>query len=139
MNDEPADNRDLHEEDKDQKYTPFFPDYLLDEVIAWYIGLAVLIVLASLFPAGLEDQADSLLTPAHIKPEWYFLFLYQTLKLVSRTAGVLIPGVGILLLVLVPFVDRGPSRRVRDRKFLIGIAVVIMAAVISLTIWGLLS
>ncbi len=121
MSDEPPDNHDLHEEDNNKKTVPFFPNYLLDEVIAWYIALAGLIVLASLFPAGLEDQADPLKTPAHIKPEWYFLFLYQTLKLVSRTVGVLIPGVGILLLVLVPFVDRGPSRRMRNRKILIGI------------------
>jgi cytochrome b6-f complex subunit 4 len=136
MSDEPADIRDSHEEEKDKKTIPFFPNYLLDEVIAWYIGLGVLIVLASLFPAGLEAQADPLKTPAHIKPEWYFLFLYQTLKLVSRTVGVLIPGVGILLLVLVPFVDRGPSRRLRDRKILMGTLVVILAAIVSLTVWG---
>jgi quinol-cytochrome oxidoreductase complex cytochrome b subunit len=139
MSDQPADNRDPRPEEKDEKFVPFFPNYLLDEVIAWYIGLAILIVLASIFPVGLEDQADPLETPAHIKPEWYFLFLYQTLKLVSRTVGVLIPGVGILLLLLIPFLDRGPSRRLRDRKLLIGIVMVILAAVVSLTVWGWLS
>jgi quinol-cytochrome oxidoreductase complex cytochrome b subunit len=139
VSDEPADNRDPLEEDNDKKHIPFFPNYLLDEVIAWYIALAALIVLASLFPAALEDQANPLKTPPHARPEWYFLFLYQTLKLVSRIVGVLIPGVGILILVLVPFLDRGPSRRLRDRKMLIGISVVIMAAVISLTVWGWLS
>lgn len=139
MTDQPSDSRDPHGEEKEKKLVPFFPNYLLDEVIAWYIALAILIVLASLFPAGLEDQADPLKTPAHIKPEWYFLFLYQTLKLVSRTAGVLIPGVGIFLLLLVPFLDRGPSRRLRNRKLLIGIVVVILAAVAALTVWGWLS
>ncbi len=59
---------------------PFFPNYILDEIIAWYVMLAALIVLASLFPAGLEEPADPLRTPAHTKPEWYFLFLYQGLK-----------------------------------------------------------
>jgi quinol-cytochrome oxidoreductase complex cytochrome b subunit len=139
VSDQPADDHDIHQEEKDQKYIPFFPDYLLDEVIAWYIALAALIVLASLFPAGLEDKANPLKTPPHARPEWYFLFLYQSLKLVSRIVGVLIPGVGILLLILVPFLDRGPSRRLRDRKILIGIGVVIIAAVISLTVWGWLS
>ena len=43
--------------DKSNKLIPFFPDYILDEAIAWYIALALLIVLASLFPAGLEEQA----------------------------------------------------------------------------------
>jgi cytochrome b6-f complex subunit 4 len=72
-----------------KKLIPFFPDYVLDEMIAWYIALALLIVVASLFPAGLEEQADPLSTPAHIKPEWYFLFLYQALKWVPRIVGVL--------------------------------------------------
>lgn len=139
MSNQPADNRDPNAEEKDKKFVPFFPNYLLDEVIAWYIALAALIVLASLFPVGLEDQANPLETPAHIKPEWYFLFLYQTLKLMSRTVGVLIPGVGVLLLLLIPFLDRGPSRRLRDRKLLISIVLVIMAAVVFLTVWGWLS
>jgi quinol-cytochrome oxidoreductase complex cytochrome b subunit len=136
MSDERADKRDSQEEEKEKKTIPFFPNYLLDEVIAWYVGLAVLIVLASLFPAGLEGQADPLKTPEHIKPEWYFLFLYQSLKLVSRTAGVLLPGVGVLLLLLVPFMDRGPLRQMRSRRLLIGAVVAIIAVIVALTFWG---
>jgi quinol-cytochrome oxidoreductase complex cytochrome b subunit len=136
MSDEPADKRDSQEEENKKKTIPFFPNYLLDEVIAWYVMLAVLVVLASLFPAGLEGQADPLKTPEHIKPEWYFLFLYQSLKLVPRTVGVLLPGVGVLLLLLVPFMDRGPLRRMRSRKLLIGAVVAVIAIIIALTIWG---
>jgi cytochrome b6-f complex subunit 4 len=139
MSDERANNPDSQEEENEKKTIPFFPNYLLDEVIAWYVALAALIVLASLFPAGLEAQADPLKTPAHIKPEWYFLFLYQSLKLVSRTVGVLLPGVGVLVLLLVPFLDRGPLRRMRSRKLLIGAVVVIIAAIVALTIWGAVS
>ena len=139
MSDERANNPDSQEEEDEKKTIPFFPNYLLDEVIAWYVALAALIVLASLFPAGLEAQADPLKTPAHIKPEWYFLFLYQSLKLVSRTVGVLLPGVGVLALLLVPFLDRGPLRRMRSRKLLIGAVVVIIAAIVALTIWGAVS
>ena len=139
MSDERANNPDSQEEENEKKTIPFFPNYLLDEVIAWYVALAALIVLASLFPAGLEAQADPLKTPAHIKPEWYFLFLYQSLKLVSRTVGVLLPGVGVLALLLVPFLDRGPLRRMRSRKLLIGAVVVIIAAIVALTIWGAVS
>jgi cytochrome b6-f complex subunit 4 len=136
MSDERADKRDSQEEENKKKTIPFFPNYLLDEVIAWYIMLAVLIVLASLFPAGLEGQADPLKTPEHIKPEWYFLFLYQSLKLVPRTVGVLLPGVGVLLLLLVPFLDRGPLRRMRSRRLLISAVVVVIAVIVALTIWG---
>lgn len=122
-----------------KKLIPFFPDYLLDEVIAWYIALALLVVLASLFPAGLEEEANPLNTPAHIKPEWYFLFLYQTLKYVPRIVGVLAPGVGVLILFLLPFIDRRPSRTWRARLLPIAIGVVTAAAIVGLTVWGWLS
>jgi quinol-cytochrome oxidoreductase complex cytochrome b subunit len=121
------------------KLIPFFPDYLLDEVIAWYIALALLIVLASLFPAGLEEHADPLNTPAHVKPEWYFLFLYQTLKLVPRIVGVLVPGVGIALLALLPFIDRKPHRTMRDRLVPVVVGVATVAVIVGLTLWGWLS
>ena len=136
MSDERVDERDSQEEENEKKTIPFFPNYLLDEVIAWYVALGVLVVLASLFPAGLEGQADPLKTPEHIKPEWYFLFLYQSLKLVSRTVGVLLPGVGVFLLLVVPFMDRGPLRRVRSRRILIGAVVAVIAVIVALTIWG---
>ena len=122
-----------------KKLIPFFPDYILDEVIAWYIALALLIVLASLFPAGLEELADPLNTPAHVKPEWYFLFLYQTLKLVPRIVGVLIPGIAIALLALLPFIDRKPHRTWRDRLVPVVIGAVVVVVIIALTLWGWLS
>ncbi len=122
-----------------KKLIPFFPDYLLDEVIAWYVGLAILVVLASLFPAGLENKADPLLTPAHVKPEWYFLFLYQTLKLVPRIVGVLLPGVAILLLLLLPFIDKRPAPTLRSRAGAIISGVVILLVIAALTIWGSVS
>ncbi len=139
MNNESANIREPHEEEQDKKHIPFFPNYLLDEIIAWYIALAGLIVLASLFPAGLGDQADPFKTPAHIKPEWYFLFLYQSLKLMPRILGVLLSGIGFLLLMLLPFLDRSHSRQWRTRKILLGVTVLIIIAIVFLTIWGWLS
>jgi quinol-cytochrome oxidoreductase complex cytochrome b subunit len=122
-----------------KKWLPFFPNYLLDEVIAWYVMLAALIVLASLFPAGLEAPADALRTPEHIKPEWYFLFLYQGLKVVPRIVGVTLPIVGGLVLLLLPFVDRNPQPSPRKRPIAIAIAVVSLIGIIAFTIWGWLS
>ena len=120
----------------EKKLIPFFPDYILDEVIAWYIALALLVVLASLFPAGLRDKADPLSTPEHIKPEWYFLFLYQSLKLVPRIVGVLAPGVGVLILLLLPFLDRSKQRAGRARVARIVMAIILTIAIVALTIWG---
>ena len=115
---------------------PFFPHYVLSELIAWYAMLAILIVVVSLFPAGLEEKADPLRTPPHIKPEWYFLFLYQTLKQVPRTVGVLAPGVGVALLFLLPFLDRSPARHPRKRPVAMAGMVILLATIVGLTIWG---
>ena len=120
-------------------FLPFFPNYVLDEVIAWYVMLAVLIILASLFPAGLEAPADPLRTPEHTKPEWYFLFLYQGLKLVPRIVGVTAPLIGILLLLLLPFIDRNPHLAPAKRPIAIGVGVVTLIGIIAFTIWGWLS
>jgi quinol-cytochrome oxidoreductase complex cytochrome b subunit len=88
---------------------PFYPDHVRTE--AWVAGglvLASLIicVIGLLSPVGLGEPADPMNTPAHVKPEWYFLALYQVLKYVSKTAGVLIPIVALILLTLWPFIDR---------------------------------
>jgi quinol-cytochrome oxidoreductase complex cytochrome b subunit len=122
-----------------KRLLPFFPHYVLDEVIAWYVMLAVLIVLASLFPAGLEEPADPLRTPEHAKPEWYFLFLYQGLKVVPRIVGVTLPIVGGLVLLLLPFLDRNPQFAPAKRPIAIAIGVVSLIGIIAFTIWGWLS
>ncbi len=115
---------------------PFFPNYVLDEIIAWYVMLTVLIVLASTMPAGLEAPADPLHTPEHTKPEWYFLFLYQGLKIVPRTVGVVLPFVGGLLLLLMPFIDRNPHADPRRRPIAMFAGASIIIAIAALSIWG---
>jgi quinol-cytochrome oxidoreductase complex cytochrome b subunit len=101
--------------------------------------LAVLVVLASLAPAGLEEPADPLRTPPHAKPEWYFLFLYQWLKFVPRLVGVITPMLGMLLLLMLPFIDRNPHHASRKRPIATAIGLAALIVVIALTIWGWLS
>lgn len=125
---------------------PFWPHYVLSELIAWYIMLGVLIILAALFPAGLEDKADAFTTPAHVKPEWYFLSVYQFLKVSSvfsflgaeapRLVGVIAPGIALVLLFFLPFLDRGAKRPARRRPLMLILVVLILAVLIGLTIWG---
>jgi len=124
---------------KEKKLLPFFPHYVLDEVIAWYVMLAILIVLASLFAAGLEEPADPLRTPEHTKPEWYFLFLYQGLKIVPRIVGVMAPLVGAVVLLLLPFIDRNPHRIPARRRVAIAIGIICVIGIVAFTIWGWLS
>ena len=98
---------------------PFFPNYFLRELMGWAIALAILAALASLFPWELGEKADPFASaPAGIKPEWYFLFMFQTLKLLPATiAGVEGELVGLFAFGLagaawffVPVLDRRSSR-----------------------------
>ncbi len=118
---------------------PFFPYYVLGEVISWYVIIALLIILASVFPVGLEEKANPLETPPHIKPEWYFLSLYQILKYVPRVVGVLIPGVVVPVLLFLPFIDRNPEVLPHKRPIAIIIGVVALIVTVGFTIWGMLS
>jgi quinol-cytochrome oxidoreductase complex cytochrome b subunit len=126
-------------QEKQTEKMPFWPNYLLDELVAWYIGLAFLVVLASLFPAGLEPKANPLSTPAHIKPEWYFLSLYQALKLAPRTIILLLSFVGLSVVFFVPFIDRGPSRDPKQRLGWLIAAVVAVTVVAGMSVWGAVS
>jgi quinol-cytochrome oxidoreductase complex cytochrome b subunit len=119
-----------------EEVKPFFPDYVLDEVIAWYAVMAGLVILASLFPAGLEAKADPLLTPEHIKPEWYFLGVYELLKLVPRDVGVVAPIALVLVIVILPLLDRNHEVRPRRRPVAIACALVLLVGLGALTILG---
>lgn len=132
----------MPEETKQTKFRdfiPFFPYHVLTEVIVAYGMLALLVVLASLLPGGpqpLEAKADPLTTPEHIKPEWYFMSLFQALKLVPRVIGVTVPIFLGLLLFLLPFIDRNPSRKLSDRRLGMGITAFVLLGLIALSIWG---
>ena len=101
----------------------FFPHFALREVFVWTLALGVLAALAALFPWELGEKADPF-APAYrdIRPEWYFMFMFQTLKLVpgGEIAGIeyeaipiLVFGLAGALLVAVPFLDRDAGRNGR--------------------------
>jgi hypothetical protein len=116
-----------------------YPD-TVDELMAWYVLLAILVVLASVFPAGLEEQANPLQTPEHTKPEWYYLGVYQFLKVIPvKVIGIMVPIVGIALLTIWPFLDRNPEVVMRRRKVAVAGATVVIAGLVVFTIWGYVS
>jgi cytochrome b6 len=97
----------------------FAPNFLLRELIGWYLALAVLAALAAFLPWDLGVKADPFApVPAGIKPEWYFLAAFQTLKLLpahvlgieGELLGVAGMGLAMAALVLLPFLDRRSSR-----------------------------
>jgi quinol-cytochrome oxidoreductase complex cytochrome b subunit len=127
-------------EDPSEPTRPFFPHYVIDEMVAWYVILAVLVVLASIWPAGLEEPANPILTPQHVKPEWYYLAVYQLLKLIPiKLIGIMTPIIGVGLLVVWPFLERSPEVLARRRKFAVGGATLIVIAMIGLTVYGYVS
>ncbi|UCG75832.1 MAG: cytochrome bc complex cytochrome b subunit [Gemmatimonadota bacterium] len=98
---------------------PFFPNFLLRDLVGWLTALAILSALAAFFPAELGEKADPFApAPAGIKPEWYFMFMFQTLKYLpahilgieGETVGIFAFGLLGLLLLLVPFLDRRAAR-----------------------------
>lgn len=105
---------------------PFVPNFLLRDVIGWLSALALLAALAAFFPAELGKKADPFApAPIGIKPEWYFVFMFQTLKYLpahilgieGEVVGILGFGLGGVLLLLVPFLDRRAARGETSRLF----------------------
>lgn len=119
----------------------FFPGFLLRELMGWYLALGALAALAALFPWELGVKADPFASaPAGIKPEWYFLYMFETLKYIpARVLGFEGEALGILGFVLagllwiaVPFLDRSPtqgrlSRTIRGA----GVVVLLYIAVVT--------
>jgi quinol-cytochrome oxidoreductase complex cytochrome b subunit len=93
---------------------PFFPNFLLRDIMGWYAALGVLGALAAIFPWELGTKADAFApAPAGIRPEWYFLFAFQTLKflpakilfLEGELVGLMSFALAGMVWVLVPFLD----------------------------------
>jgi cytochrome b6 len=125
---------------------PFIPHFLLRDMVGWYIALGLLAALAAIFPWELGEKADPFgVAPQDIKPEWYFLFMFQTLKklpphilgIEGEVVGVVFFGICGLLLLLVPFIDRAPTAG-RARRFLTILAGITGVFFVVMTLWGLL-
>jgi len=133
------------EEAKARRPMPFIPHFALRDLFGWALALGVLAALAALFPWELGEKADAF-APAYkdIKPEWYFMFMFQTLKLVPggeifgieyEAFPILIFSLGGLAMLLVPFLDRGEAGSKSGAiATWIGVAAVIYMVV--LTAWG---
>jgi cytochrome b6 len=126
---------------------PFFPNYVLHDVMWWYVALAVLAALALFLPWELGKKADAFAAvPAGIRPEWYFLAMFQTLKLIpshvlgleGEMLGVMGFNVAAVLLLLVPFLDRrNPDGR--QHPFITWAGILAVVYLIVFTIYGYLA
>jgi len=129
----------------EKKTMPFFPNFLLRDLLLWLIVLNILAILAVFFPWEIGAKADAFApAPAGIRPEWYFLFMFQTLKYIpsqiwivdGEIVGILLFAVGGILWTLVPFWDRKSSAGKRNRVVTyIGIIVVLYIIMLTLLGW----
>jgi hypothetical protein len=112
---------------QDVKATPtdkvhVWPHLLAVEFVAALACTAFTLLFSIFVDAPLLDLANVNQTPNPSKAPWYFLGLQELLTMFHpMVAGVTIPGMGIFLLILAPFMDRNPSNRPEDRKFAIAL------------------
>jgi ubiquinol-cytochrome c reductase cytochrome b subunit len=103
----------------------FYPEQVFKDTAAIFFAFAILFTMAIAVRVPLEQLADPTDTTYIPRPEWYFLFLFQTLKFFTGPLEVVgstvLPGLAVLTLILVPFIDRGQLQKVTRRTVAAGI------------------
>jgi len=124
---------------------PFWPNFVFREAGVWLVLLGVLLTVAIFLAPGVGPQADLMApAPEGIKPEWYFLFMFQTLKLFpARILGlngeiiaVLVMMAGMAAVLFLPFIDNRPSDR--RGRIITGLLWAGVAYAVGMSIWSLL-
>lgn len=128
-------------EGEEVNYTSnFWPDQLLKDGMAILIVFILLSGFAIYFEAPLESIADPTDTSYIPKPEWYFLSMYQLQKYfpgnLEVIGTIIIPTIGVLALMLLPFYDKNKSRKLKDRKLALSLMTLAIIGVGILTLLG---
>ncbi len=126
-------------EDNQEKSVPFYPDHLtLEAKVALVVAILVLAigVIGLFYPVGLGAPSDPMDTHAHIKPEWYFLALYQLLRFIPKTMGATLPVLAVFVLLIWPFLDHKPDTSKTTSRIRFWFSLVAVLIIIALTIWG---
>jgi len=130
---------------KSVKSLPFWPNFVYREMIIWLFLAAILFTAAVLLPPSLEQPADLMAAaPEGIRPEWYFLFLFQTLKLFpahvifvsGETLAVSLILIGFVLIFFLPLIDNKPTGR--KGRVITWSAYIFLAYALVLSIWSLM-
>ena len=116
----------------------YLPDVFLDEASFLAAFTTVMVfVTAFFFQAPLESIANPQSTPLHTVAPWYFYWLQGLLKIADKTvAGVYVPGILLVLLAAIPYLDPNPSRRGKDRRVAIITGIVAGVVMIVLSWMG---
>jgi len=115
----------------------FYPRQVFRDVLAIFVTFVILFAAAALLDVPIERMADPTDTSYVPRPDWYFLFLFQMLKVfrgsLEPIGSIGLPTLAVLALFVVPFVDRTRVQRVRQRITAMGILVLATA------LWGALT
>jgi menaquinol-cytochrome c reductase cytochrome b/c subunit len=121
---------------------PFFPYAVTKDATMACIVLAVIIFLALLFGAELQPKANPTTTTYVPRPDWYFYFLFEVLRVMRNVpdftpmATIGVPTICMILLFLLPFYDRSPERRIERRPIALAAGITTIAAMAYLTYTG---
>jgi quinol-cytochrome oxidoreductase complex cytochrome b subunit len=131
-------NLPVHERQAALRRVDLLPGLLIHEgVLATAATLALIVAAIFFYDAPLESHANPLKTPLEAQAPWFFLWVQGLLKLGSKSImGVLVPTVCVLMLFLVPFIDRNPSRLWHKRPLALGLAAAALVGLGILTYGG---
>ncbi len=127
----------------------FWPNQMFMDAAASFVVFAVMVLLAIFAPPPLDAKADP--TQKFIAyPAWYFLALYGLLRIAGQApasilpianlfATVVIPGALVLLLILLPFIDRNPSRQLSRRPWILGCTALFVVIAVALSMYSQLA
>ncbi len=121
----------------------FFPEQVFKDTVAIFIAFVILLVMAVVAKVPLERLADPTDSNYIPRPDWYFLFLFQSLKLfggsLELVGSVVLPTLAIIALMLVPFLDRGDIKRLAQRTVAIGVATFALIGWTGLTLTAVIT
>lgn len=120
----------------------FYPYQFFKDAVVVFFGVGLVIYLAAAFPPGLEGMADPTGTDFAPRPEWYYLGLYELLKIMPAgwevLATVVVPGVVSLGMIFLPWLDRSRSRHPAMRTWVIVAGTFIILMIGLMTLKGIL-
>jgi cytochrome b6 len=130
---------------KETKLIPIFPDVLMYLLELAAIFGSFMLLISAIFPLSLPPQYTPKLAAQFVpQPDWYFLWIYQILK-ISMFEGAGLPvalalvTVLFIVLLLLPFIDRGENRLIVERPNFVTLGLIFIGELIVLACWGLLT
>ena len=119
----------------------FWPNQMFMDTVASFVVFLIIIILAIVSPAPLDAKADPNNSTFVPSPAWYFLALYYLLELFTFPNGQLIgtivlPTLALIFLILLPWIDKNPSRKIKRRPFAMVMIALSLAIATALSVEG---